>query len=94
MGLGGAKVARRDVSRTGTPPMPDPTIIASPLSGPFTEGGVTVDVQIYRLRHTKWFLEVIDSSGTSTARDDLFDTDVSTKAGFHRAVAEDGIGGI
>lgn len=74
--------------------MPDPTIITSPLSGPFTEGGVTVAVPIYRLRDTKWSLEVINSSGTSTVRDDLFDTDVSAKAGFHRAVAEDGIGGI
>ena len=29
--------------------MPDPRIITSPLSGPFTEGDTTVDVQIYRL---------------------------------------------
>jgi hypothetical protein len=54
--------------------MADPTIITSPLSGPFSEGGLTVDVQIYRLEDTKWSLEVIDSEGTSTAWDDQFQT--------------------
>ena len=74
--------------------MPDPTIITSPLSGPFTEGGVTVDVQIYRLQDTKWSLEVVDSKGTSTVWDDLFDTDEAAKAEFHRTVAEEGLAGI
>lgn len=46
--------------------MPDRTNINSPLSGPFTDSGVTVDVQIYRLQDTKWSLEFIDSKGTST----------------------------
>ena len=36
--------------------MADPTIIVSPLSGPFSEGGITVDVQIYRLEDTEWTL--------------------------------------
>ena len=45
--------------------MADPKIIASPLGGPFSEGGLTVDVQIYRLEDTKWSLEVVDSEGTS-----------------------------
>jgi hypothetical protein len=54
--------------------MADPKIITSPLSGPFTEGDVTVDVQIYRLEDTKWSLEVIDNQGTSIVWDDLFDT--------------------
>ena len=63
--------------------MPDPTIITSPLSGPFTESGITVDVQIYRLHDTKWSLEVVDSKGTSTVWDDFFDTDEAAKAEFH-----------
>ena len=74
--------------------MPDPTLITSPLSGPFTEGGITVDVQIHRLQDTKWSLEVIDSKGTSTVWDDLFDTDEAAKAEFRRTVAEDGLAGI
>ena len=40
--------------------MADPKIITSPLSGPYSEGGLTVDVQIYRLENSKWTLEVID----------------------------------
>ena len=74
--------------------MPDPTIITSPLSGPCTEGGITVDVQIYRLQDTKWSLEVVDNKGTSTVWDDLFDTDQAAKTEFHRTVAEAGLGGI
>ena len=74
--------------------MPDPTIITSVLSGPFTEGGVTVDVQIYRLQDTKWSLEVVDRAGTSTVWDDLFDTDEAAKTEFHRTIAEEGLGGI
>lgn len=38
--------------------MTDPMLITSPLSGPFTEGDMTVDVQIYRLEDTRWTLEV------------------------------------
>jgi hypothetical protein len=74
--------------------MADPTIIISSLSGPFTEGDVTVDIQIYRLEDTKWSLEVIDSEGTSVVWDDRFDTDDAAKAEFHRSVAEEGLTGI
>jgi hypothetical protein len=71
--------------------MADPKIITSPLSGPFTEGGQTVDVQIYRLENSKWALEVIDSAGTSTVWDDQFDTDEAAKAEFNRCIVEEGI---
>jgi hypothetical protein len=74
--------------------MADPTIITSPLSGPFSEGDVTVDVQIYRLEDTKWSLEVIDSEGTSIVWDDQFDTDEAAKIEFQRCVAEEGLIGI
>jgi uncharacterized protein len=74
--------------------MADPTIITSPLSGYFSEGGITVNVQIYRLEDTKWSLEVIDSDGTSIVWDDLFDTDEAARAEFQRSVAEEGLVGI
>jgi hypothetical protein len=71
--------------------MADPKIINSPLSGPYSEGGLTIDVQIYRLENTKWSLEVIDSAGTSTVWDDQYDTDEAAKAEFNRCIAEEGI---
>jgi hypothetical protein len=74
--------------------MTDPTIITSPLSGSFSEGGITVDVQIYRLEDTKWSLEVVDSDGTSIVWDELFDTDEAARAEFQRSVAEVGLVGV
>lgn len=71
--------------------MTDPVIITSPLSGPYSEGGSTVDVQIYRLENSKWALEVIDGEGTSIVWDDQFDTDDAAKAEFDRCIAEEGI---
>lgn len=74
--------------------MTDPRIITSPLSGPFTEGDTTVDVQIYRLEDTKWTLEVIDGEGTSTVLDDQFESAAAAKAEFLRSVAEEGLVGF
>jgi len=75
--------------------MDDPKIIASPLSGPFTEGDVTVDVQIYRIEtKPEWALEVIDSEGTSIVWDELFDTAEDAHAEFRRCVAQEGLTGI
>jgi hypothetical protein len=74
--------------------MADPTIMTSPLSGSFSEGGIAVNVQIYRLEDTKWSLEVVDSDGTSIVWDDLFDTDEAARAEFLRCVAEEGLVGI
>jgi hypothetical protein len=71
--------------------MADPKIITSPLSGPFSEGGLTIDVQIYRVEHEKWALEIIDSEGTSTVWDDQFETDEAAHAEFRRCIAEEGI---
>lgn len=72
----------------------DPKIISSPLSGPFTEGDTTVDVQIYRLEDSKWTLEVIDSEGKSTVWDDEFETTAVANAEFLRSVAEEGLFGV
>jgi hypothetical protein len=58
--------------------------------GPFSEGDLTVDVQIYRLEDSKWALEVIDSEGTSTVWDDQFDTDEAAKAEFIVALPRKG----
>ena len=38
--------------------MSDPKIIISPLSGPFTEGDVTVDAQIYQAAEKRLGLEL------------------------------------
>jgi uncharacterized protein len=73
--------------------MADPKIITSPLSGPFTEDDVTVDVQIYRLEDSQWTLEVVDGEGTSTVWDDQFETAAAAKAEFLRSVAEEGLVG-
>ena len=40
-------------------PVADPKMITSHLSGPFTEGDTTVDVQIHRLKDTLGTFEVI-----------------------------------
>jgi hypothetical protein len=74
--------------------MADPKIITSMLSGPFTEGDMTVDVQIYRLEDSKWTLEVIDGEGTSTVWDDEFETAAAAKAEFLRSVAEESLVGV
>ena len=71
--------------------MADAKIISSPLSGPFSESGLTVDVKIYRVENGKWALEVIDSEGASTMWDDQFETDAEAKAEFNRCIAEEGI---
>ena len=74
--------------------MAAPKIILSPLSGRFTEGTITVDVQIHRLEDTGWCLEVIDSEGTSIVWEEEFSTDAAAQAEFQRCVAEEGLAGI
>ncbi len=74
--------------------MPDPTTVASPHSGAFTDGGITVDDQIYRLKDTKWSLEVVENEGTSTVWDELFTNAEAAMVECLRAVAEEGLGRI
>jgi hypothetical protein len=71
--------------------MADPKLITPPLSEPFTEGDMTVDVQINRLEDTQWTLEVFDGEGTSTVWEGLFETATDAKAEFLRTVAEEGL---
>jgi len=71
--------------------MTEPQIIDSPLSRVVEEGGVRVDVRIYRLENTKWSLEIVAENGTSTVWDDLFLSDEVALSGALKAIEEDGI---
>ena len=66
----------------------DPKLIASRHNGLLTKDGVTVEICIYRLEHSKWTLEVVDAEGTSTVWDDEFDTDDDALTEFHRATID------
>ncbi len=64
----------------------DPKIIDSKHSGYVTREGVTIELCIYRLEHTKLTLEVVDAEGTSTVWDDEFESDDDALAEFERTV--------
>lgn len=73
-------------------PEPDPEIIYSDLCREFTLDDVTVEVKIYRLEHDpRWALEVVNTAGTSTIWDDLFDTDTQAYAAFSATLQEEGM---
>jgi hypothetical protein len=74
--------------------MPDPKLIASKHNGMFTRDGLTVEVRIYRLEHTKWTLEVVDMTGTSTVWENEFETDDAAHAEFLRSVETEGLNGV
>ena len=70
----------------------EPNLVHSGLSRMVTKDGVTVEVSIVRLENeTRWSLEVVNSSGTSTVWDDLFSSDEEAYAEFERTVAKEGI---
>jgi hypothetical protein len=71
----------------------DPEIEYSPLCEEVTQDGLTVRVQIYRLKTggDGWSLEVIDQENTSTVWKDLFATDHAALAEFSRTVEDEGI---
>jgi hypothetical protein len=69
----------------------DPKLIDSAHSGAVTREGVTIKLCIYRLEHTKWTLEVVDSEGTSAVWDVEFETDDDALAEFERTVRESGM---
>jgi len=69
----------------------DPHIIYSDLCCTLTLDGVTVDVQIFRLKHDpKWTLEVVNETGGSTVWDDPFDTDQDALAAFEQTAIDEG----
>ena len=65
----------------------------SPLSGRFTQDGITVEVKIYRFVGDvgDWALEVIDHDDGSTVWNELFPTDAAAFEAFKLAVEEDGM---
>lgn len=73
--------------------IPDRELEHSPLSGSFTHGGVTVQVQIYRFAGTvdAWTLEVVDHEGGSTVWTESFFTDQAAHKAFLRVVEEEGM---
>lgn len=71
----------------------DPAIEYSPLSGPVTQDGETVEVHIFRAPGSTagWALEVVDSDGGATVWEDLFVTDGDAYAEFRAVVESAGI---
>jgi hypothetical protein len=71
----------------------DPEIEYSRLCEEVTRDGLTVRVQIYRLKtgNDGWSLEVVDHEGASTVWDDLFATDHEALAEFYRTLEAEGI---
>ncbi|WP_394891098.1 hypothetical protein ACG873_07185 [Mesorhizobium sp. AaZ16] len=70
----------------------NPTVIVSALCSRVTGGGISVDIQIYRLEHeTAWTLEVVDHEGASTVFDDKFETDQAALDAAMRVIEDEGI---
>lgn len=73
----------------------DPKIIVSPLSCQFTEDGITVDVQIYKLEDGDgWSLELVDEENNSTVWEELFSTDEDAWHEFEAGVKEIGLAAL
>lgn len=74
----------------------DPEIEHSPLSGPVTRDGITVSVEIYRIRNSGdgWSLELVDAERTSTVWDETFATDQDAYREFRRGLEAEGLPGL
>jgi hypothetical protein len=74
----------------------DPEIEISPLSGLVTQDGITVSVEIYRVRNSTngWSLEVVDAERTSTVWDETFATDQDAYREFQRGLEAEGLPGL
>ena len=69
-----------------------PDIIRSPLSETYTDGEITVRVEIYKLDGTDgWTLEIIDETGGSTVWEENFATDAEAMAEFVDGVEQLGL---
>jgi len=71
-----------------------PEIETSPLSRRFSRDGITVEVEIYRLRgvNEDWSLEVVDHEDASTVWNETFLTDQEAYRAFYMTVEAEGIG--
>jgi hypothetical protein len=72
----------------------DPKIINSRHSGRLTRDGITVEIVICRLAHTKWSLEVVDRANNSIVWNGESDTGDEAYAELMRSIDEEGIDGI
>ena len=66
----------------------------SPLSRELSDGGKTVDVQIYRGGGSDWILEVVDEHGNSTVWDNQFASDEEALNEVKATIKEEGIGSL
>jgi len=70
----------------------DYKLIESPLSREITQGGVTIQVHIYRGEHDEgWILEVVDHNDASTVWEDKFATDQAAFDELLRTIQTEGI---
>jgi hypothetical protein len=71
----------------------DPEIEYSPLCEEVSRDGITVKLQIYRLKGGPegWSLEVVDYKDSSTVWEDLFATDQDARDEFYRTLEMEGI---
>lgn len=69
----------------------EPELIYSDLQTHYSEGGLSVEIAIYRLPETEWVLEVIAEDGNSTVWEDPFESDEAAFAEAMQAIKEEGI---
>ncbi|MEM1188389.1 MAG: hypothetical protein AAGI72_07670 [Pseudomonadota bacterium] len=71
----------------------DPELEFSPLCGPLSSGGQTLDIQVYRVEgEDLWLLEIEGQHGNSTVWDDRFGTDSEALTEAKKAILEDTAG--
>lgn len=69
-----------------------PDIIRSALCRSFTSDGLTVQIEIYRLRDSdSWTLELVDDEGDSIVWEEQFATDAAAFAEFTEGLEELGL---
>jgi uncharacterized protein len=71
--------------------MTDPEIIQSHLCRKVEVDDEHVKVEIYRLEHTDWSLELVDEAGTSVVWDERFKDDEEAFAEAIKTLEEEGL---
>jgi uncharacterized protein len=66
-------------------------IIMSPLSQEISNGGKTVQVEIYENGEDGWIIETIDELNNSTVWDEPFETDSEALAEAKKTITDEGI---
>lgn len=72
----------------------EPELIMSPLCQTLNIEGHSLQIEIYRGGTSKWILEVVDVSGTSTVWDEQFETDQLAFEELSRTIREEGVRSI